>query len=300
MTCLSSDEEEIVAKAASSLQNIPIIWFRKVRLKKSMNRRGVDSTANQHHRDCNKSFKKHAVNNEQGFFVFSTTRSTTNTTTSSSNASALLNKPSSNSTSAISSTVAAAADGGQHHQQQQEEDTEGEGRDDTITYAKFDAILNVCDTDSGPAIELRTTSKNFSKELEEHYSLADMDEKMDTILNLSAGDSSKCFLERIIPLDMIGHAAHGGKWELDNILQVGSGDFHCGIKVYSPASDFQLIGHGKKVLLFDLMADGSPLDRDEVISYINALSKWNTSRLAYSSQVKDDDPCHFFLKNFCC
>jgi hypothetical protein len=118
--------------------------------------------------------------------------------------------------------------GGNDEQQQQDEE------EVTSTYAKFDAVLNVCDTDSGPALEVRTTSKKFSKQMED-FELVDIDKKLDTILNLSGEDSNtnECFLERIIPLDMVGHAARGGKWELENMLQVGSGDFSCGIKVYS-------------------------------------------------------------------
>jgi hypothetical protein len=64
------------------------------------------------------------------------------------------------------------------------------------------------------------------------------------------------------------------------------------------ANDFQLIGHGKKILLFDVATD-SPIDRDEAITYINALVKWNSSRLAYMSTVKDDSG-DFSLQKFCC
>lgn len=102
--------------------------------------------------------------------------------------------------------------------------------DDEI-YVKFDAVLSVCDTDSGPAIELRTISKTFAGMLEK-YELADINEKMDEITHLPASLNSFPILERIIPLSMIECAALGGKWDLENFLNVG-GTVDCGIKVYS-------------------------------------------------------------------
>lgn len=196
------------------------------------------------------------------------------------------------------------SDQNDYHGSNEEQHQEQGGTSSSITYAKFDAVLNVCDTDSGPAIEVRTTSfKKFSKQME-HFELADFDEKLDSILNLSGGEDSittntqhECFLERIIPLGTVGHAARGGKWELENMFQVGSGNFSCGIKVYSTANDFQLIGHGKKILLFDL-AEESPIDRDDTITYINSLVKWNSSRVAYKSTVEDESG-DFSLHNIC-
>lgn len=102
--------------------------------------------------------------------------------------------------------------------------------DDEI-YVKFDAVLSVCDTDSGPAIELRTISKTFAGMLEK-YELADINEKMDEITHLPASLNSFPILERIIPLSMIECAALGGKWDLEKFLNVG-GTVDCGIKVYS-------------------------------------------------------------------
>ena len=102
---------------------------------------------------------------------------------------------------------------------------------DDETYIKLDAVLSVCDTDLGPAIELRTTSKALARVLD-RYDLTDVSKKMDTVLHLSGHEISFPILERIIPLSMIDCAALGGTWELDNILNVG-GSVDCGIKVYS-------------------------------------------------------------------
>jgi hypothetical protein len=102
---------------------------------------------------------------------------------------------------------------------------------DDEKYIKFDAVLSVCDTDLGPAIELRTTSKALAGTLE-RYDFTDVFKKMDTVLHLSGNEISFPILERIIPLSMIDCAALGGTWELDNILNLG-GSVDCGIKVYS-------------------------------------------------------------------
>lgn len=102
---------------------------------------------------------------------------------------------------------------------------------DSEIYVKLEAVLSVCDTNSGPAIELRTTSKDFVGILEKH-DLADINKKMDVITNLSGSENSFPILERIIPLSMIECAALGGKWDLNNILNVG-GSFDCDVKVYS-------------------------------------------------------------------
>jgi len=338
---MSTEEEEVVAKAASSLQNIPVMWFRKVKCKSKQNHKNSSSPsvtsqqleqqdeqqqASTHREqigtkeDCptnadddertTSSFTSHLEQQLRAFFLEPPTKSSSPTINQTppptrTRTSLEMTNHSSNSNHISNSSIVAGVLS--FVQQDDHPDTgngqEEEQEEETSTYAKFDAVLNVCDTDSGPAIELRTTSKKFSKHLD-NFELVDFDEKLDTMVNLSGDGSSsgsrtnECFLERIIPLDMIGHAARGGKWELENMLQVGSGDFSCGIKVYSRANEYQLIGNGKKVLLFDL-SPFSPVDRDEAIRYINALVKWNTSRLAYISTVNDDSDA-FSLQKFCC
>ena len=106
---------------------------------------------------------------------------------------------------------------------------------DTETYIKLDAVLSVCDTESGLALELRTVSKAY-EEILVKYELIDVSKNMDTMItNLTPGNdnTSESFpiLERIIPLSMIHTAALGGKWDYANVLS-GSGDLYCGIKVF--------------------------------------------------------------------
>ena len=52
------------------------------------------------------------------------------------------------------------------------------------------------------------------------------------------------------------------------------------------AENYQLIGNGKKILLFDI-ADESKMTRDDAILYLNSLVEWNRSRLEYLSKVND-------------
>lgn len=183
-------------------------------------------------------------------------------------------------------------------------------------YARFDAVLSICDTETGPSIEIRTTSDAVqSLSLLETHDLVDFDEKMDLISNLhvgdrlddrhrvnddddikystpkkdtpSAGKYKNAFIERVIPLERVDFAAPGGAFDWENVFHVGSGRLDCGVKVYSSAADYQLIGSGKKVLLFDI-ADHSPLSRDEVVSHLNALVEWNRARKAYKDQTGID------------
>lgn len=161
---------------------------------------------------------------------------------------------------------------------------------DTETYIKLDAVMSVCDTESGPAIELRTVSKAYAEMLVK-YELTDVSKNMDMITNLPVNDqTSESFpiLERIIPLSMVENAALGGKWDWANVLSE-NGDLHCGVKVFGSANDFQLIGHGQQILQFDLQK-GSVLDRTEAVAHINALIEWNQKRTkfyqsSYASQV---------------
>ena len=105
---------------------------------------------------------------------------------------------------------------------------------DTETYIKLDAVMSVCDTEFGPAIELRTVSQAYTEMLVK-YELTDVSKNMDMITNLPVNDhtSPESFpiLERIIPLSMVENAALGGKWDWANILS-GNGDLHCGVKVF--------------------------------------------------------------------
>jgi len=105
---------------------------------------------------------------------------------------------------------------------------------DAETYIKLDAVLSVCDTESGPAIELRTVSKAYA-EILVNYELRDVSTNLDVITNLPGNDNSLAsfpILERIIPLSMIDSAALGRKWDLANVFSAGSGDPDCDVKVF--------------------------------------------------------------------
>eukprot|EP00558_Chaetoceros_sp_UNC1202_P007151 CAMPEP_0197245374 /NCGR_PEP_ID=MMETSP1429-20130617/10179_1 /TAXON_ID=49237 /ORGANISM="Chaetoceros sp., Strain UNC1202" /LENGTH=229 /DNA_ID=CAMNT_0042705853 /DNA_START=50 /DNA_END=739 /DNA_ORIENTATION=+ len=144
-------------------------------------------------------------------------------------------------------------------------------------YIGIHAVLSIIDTDLGPAVEVRSTG-NLSQEFFEKYEFIGMDHKLDFISTLFSEDVGKeVFIKRIIPLDNLEYAAPGGKWKLENMFDVGSGYFHCGVKLYSRSEQWTFLGGGKKILMFDVLKP-STVRKREVISYINALTKWTEDR----------------------
>jgi len=163
------------------------------------------------------------------------------------------------------------------------------GEDDT--YVGIDAKLSISDTEKGPAMEVTSTDTKEIEEILEAYNIEDYDTALDTIGNVKTVDGidieEEDVIQRTILLGQVDCAAPGGTFDFGNMLRVGSGNFDCGIKVYSSADDFQLIGGGKKVLLFDILKSCS-LPKEEVVSYINALVQWDADRRALGEQVADD------------
>lgn len=270
--CAISEEERIFGQAACQLQSIPIIWYRKVRP------RGSNANADG---DANSS-KDPGV--AQGELNQSPTRQKEEQDTDFSIPLFLKRQ-----VTFLQSKTSPEAN------QKPNESTDGGSE----TYVRLDGVLNLCDTESGPAIELRSNSKEVEQILKSH-DLADYYEKIDVMSDSFHGqeddvktsgpdnDDNKIdvILERIIPLEMINIVEKGGTWDLGNILNVGSGRLDCGIKVYRKAENYQLIGNGKKILLFDI-ADESKMTRDDAILYLNSLVEWNRSRLEYLSKVND-------------
>lgn len=65
------------------------------------------------------------------------------------------------------------------------------------------------------------------------------------------------------------------------------------------AKDSQIIGKGRKVLLFDIKKETSKMTRFELVSYINALVHWNQARIDYLNQVDEGEiDGHYALQ--CC
>jgi hypothetical protein len=234
-SCASSEEEKLYGQAACELQSIPIVWYRKVKPKVNtkcssavdvVNSKSSAGTVeapesrspHQDTQDSNDSSIPFFLKRQMTFLRNSTTATGTADGKSDSN------------TSGINSN--GSSDAGSSE-----------------TYARFDGVLSLCDTESGPAIELRSTSKDVQQILETH-DFSDFDQKLDAIVsNLFQGkatgyaeddvgaDAGKegafAAIERIIPLDIIDYAAQGGAWDWSNMLNVGSGQLDCGIKVYS-------------------------------------------------------------------
>ena len=216
--CAISEEERIFGQAACQLQSIPIVWYRKVRPRGSDANAGGDEDSSkvpgvaQGAKNQLPTPKKEEQDADFSIPLFLKRQ----VTFLQSKASPEANKKTNERT-----------DGGSE------------------TYVRLDGVLNLCDTESGPAIELRSNSKEVEQILESHE-LADYDEKIDVIsdsfhapedgLKTSGPENddkkSDVILERIIPLELINIVEKGGTWDLGNILNVGSGRLDCGIKVY--------------------------------------------------------------------
>lgn len=176
----SSEDEQIAAQAANVMQNVQIVWYRKVK-PKAKTFTTVDNVPLQ---------KPFQISNDNG--------------------------------------------------------------SDEETYVSFDAELSLCDTDGGPAIEIRTVPNKKCAHNLKNFDLIDINTHMDTIATFTdahsprsvesvsvltgVGAEDSCpVLERLVPLNLIDSAALGGKWDFQNMLTtIGSGsNLDCGIKVYS-------------------------------------------------------------------
>jgi hypothetical protein len=212
--CAISEEERIFGQAACQLQSIPIIWYRKVRPRGSNANTDGSKDPEVAQGEVNQSPTPKKEEQEADFSI------------------PLFLK---RQVTFLQSKTSPEAN------QKTNESTDGGSE----TYVRLDGVLNLCDTESGPAIELRSNSKEVEHILKSH-DLADYDEKIDVISDSfhSQEDDAKTpgpenddnkidvILERIIPLEMINIVEKGGTWDLGNILNVGSGRLDCGIKVY--------------------------------------------------------------------
>jgi len=196
MNCASTESDKFTSQAACSLQNIRINWYRRAIRRRKASAGSIDPAQMQKTPEIGS--KSELDNND------------------------LFSKPFNRNQISIFTARSSS-----------EEDTSMDP--DTETYIKLDAVMSVCDTESGPAIELRTMPKAYAEVLVK-YELTDVSKNMDIrITDLPVNDhTSESFpiLERIIPLSIIENAALGGKWDWANVLS-GSGDLHCGVKVFS-------------------------------------------------------------------
>ena len=218
IACANTDEEMQYGQAACALQSVPIVWYRKVMPKLNVNintKKG--STISETKSDAQPfphKDEKELVDKSIPLFLkrqmtFLQNISTTSPKISNSNKKTMETSP-------------------------------NDTNERSETYARFEGVLSLCDTESGPALELRSVSKATEQILETHH-LSDFDDELDILSMALQRKEEKpvdenrmvAAMERIIPLDIIDYAARGGTWDWANMINVGRGTLDCGIKVYS-------------------------------------------------------------------
>ena len=233
--CTTTDEENVFAQAADEIQSVPIVWHRKIQPKKitqcSSSSSSGEASSSCSSSSCNSySIGTKNVEVEQNYNEHSNRTSITGSPRS---------------------VVTALSAGSSSSQDKY-----------STEYMRFDAVMSLCDTESGPALEIRTATSASRKILRtlETSDLADFDESMDVVSILKSSKSKSkskpqsknananankrhvkfeededAVIERIIPLDVIECAAPGGAgvFDWENIFNVGSGNLDCSVKVYS-------------------------------------------------------------------
>eukprot|EP00551_Chaetoceros_affinis_P003703 CAMPEP_0203652140 /NCGR_PEP_ID=MMETSP0088-20131115/29374_1 /ASSEMBLY_ACC=CAM_ASM_001087 /TAXON_ID=426623 /ORGANISM="Chaetoceros affinis, Strain CCMP159" /LENGTH=214 /DNA_ID=CAMNT_0050511571 /DNA_START=44 /DNA_END=685 /DNA_ORIENTATION=+ len=175
-----------------------------------------------------------------------------------------------------------------------DDENEKEGEADEEYYAGIEAVMSVCDTDEGPALEIKAHGLQFSI-FQDRYHILDNDPKLDVLstffLEVEGQTKGQDFLERTIPLGMIAHASPGGFWDWKNMINISSGNCDCAVKVYGHPPEEKVFGDGKKLLLFDVLhssvVGNKSVDRDRLIESLNVLLVWNQEQHELESQVVD-------------
>ncbi len=106
-----------------------------------------------------------------------------------------------------------------------------EKEEDTSThfYTSIDAVMSVCDSESGPALEIKANENQmYLHNFMQKYDIVDENADFDVISSFN----NQYFFERIIPLSMIDHAAPGKYYDFENILHTSRGICDCAVKVY--------------------------------------------------------------------
>jgi hypothetical protein len=192
-----NEEEKILQDAVSSLQSVPIVWYRKVKEKKE------SKTTNA----SNASFSPITPPPEQKsrkqlkILKAAQTRSPTSTI-----------------------------------QQDMNNIELAEDDSDESYYASIEAVMSICDTEKGPALEIKSSGVQCSI-FQNKYDILDHNPEIDVISSLFTEGASilsrQDIIERTIPLSMIHHASPGQYWDWQNMINFSSGYCDCAVKLYS-------------------------------------------------------------------
>lgn len=112
---------------------------------------------------------------------------------------------------------------------------DGHGLSSEPFYIRIKAVLSVCDTQSGPALEIKASGLDLSQIMRK-YDIIDEFPDYDVIssftMNVMHSDNDQYFVERIIPLSMIDHTAPGKHYDFVNLIHSSGGICNCDVKVY--------------------------------------------------------------------
>ena len=200
-----TEEQKTLQDAACSMQAVPILWYRKVRARKSppsTPKKSAIKVMKPGNQFVNGSPKNVAAFKDDTLFKLQRKNSKLN---------------------GVFDTSLFTDDNEKAKEEEEEE----------LYYAGIEAVMTVCDSDEGPALEIKAHGLNFSI-FQNNYEILDIDSKYDVISSflLEKNKVGQDFLERTIPLSVIQHASPGGHWDWKNMINMKSGNCDCAVKVY--------------------------------------------------------------------
>lgn len=302
IACTSTDEEKLFARAASELQSVPIVWYRKVKPKALTRLRVPDEDEAVVLADASTiikgAYNKLQPPSPRGVADQTTAMSTNDDASKSQSQMSSIPQFFQRQISFFQNGNTSASANNTSYQSDENSNTNSvdaisRRNNQSEIYTRFEANLSLCDTESGPAIELRTTcnSKAVQQILKTH-DLSDIDRNLDDIMYLyDANEESTSkkgignenanaisdvdvseqdtVIERIIPLEIIDNAAQGGTWDWSNMLNVNSGNFDCGIKVYSCKSSPVISRHETDHLFLLCLVSSESITMVDLLTYLH-------------------------------
>jgi hypothetical protein len=215
----SNEEQKALQDAASSLQAVPILWYRKVREKKE---KISPSTTSKKELDSNIESNLNSKEPQP---------QPPSPTSAIQEDDSLFKLQLRTGANAFTNTI--------FNDDKEKSEEQKEEIDDVQYYAGIEAVMSVCDTETGPALEIKAHGLQFSI-FQDKYDILDEDPDLDLISSflLEGIPKGQDFLERTIPLSMIDHASPGKFWDWKNMLNISSGNCDCAVKVYGGKSTY--------------------------------------------------------------
>jgi len=280
----SSEEDKVIQNAASTLKAVPILWYRKVR----------KTTASSPHRKKNEVKKVDA----QGFGL-----SPTSTVQQNDDLFKVQRKLSfSYQMSKVEEKISKKMF---EIDKEKEEDESNDDEEETM-YAAIEGTMSVCDTDTGPALEIKTFGIQVSL-FRSEYEILDYNPSYDVMSSfvLEGGEDS---IQRTIPLNMICNASPGGHWNWKNIMNLSGGNCNCSVKIYGKAPANSFVKKGKKICMFDIVSNREAThaeNRDKIIDAINIMLLWDKKEAKLETQAAKEAKASrkiesYVEKTLCC